>query len=148
MTDTSSNTSGLLQGKKGLILGVANRRSIAWGIAACLASHGAELAFTYQGERLKEGVEELVAGLPRKSPLYSCNVSCGEEIASVFSQISRDFGALQTWPEMLLSDPEDSATRQELLTRLAANPDREERIKEDFLFTCAEKYFRTIPEFI
>lgn len=57
---------------------------------------------------------------------------------------AREFGALQTWPEMLLSDPEDSATKQELLRRLAAEPDQEQKIREDFLYVCAEKYFSTV----
>ena len=55
----------LLEGKKGVIIGVANKRSLAWGIAATAARHGARLAFSYQGERLKENVEELSAALKR-----------------------------------------------------------------------------------
>ena len=52
MTESAPFTSDLLKGKKGLVLGVANKRSIAWAIARALLNHGAELAFTYQGERL------------------------------------------------------------------------------------------------
>ncbi len=55
---------GLLDGKKGLILGVANKRSIAWSIAKSASAAGAQLAFTYQGERLEENVRELAETLP------------------------------------------------------------------------------------
>ena len=87
-------TSQLLKGKTGLVTGVANKRSIAWAIAQTLADHGAQLAFTYQGERLKESVEELAAGLPLKSPLYPCDVTKDDEIRQVFSGIQNDFGKL------------------------------------------------------
>ncbi|HLU48654.1 MAG TPA: SDR family oxidoreductase, partial [Planctomycetota bacterium] len=58
----------LLEGKHGLVLGVANKRSIAWAIAEAAAREGARLAFTYQGEKLKPRVEELLATLPGESP--------------------------------------------------------------------------------
>ena len=54
--------SGLMRGKRGLIMGVANNRSLAWGIAKACRAHGAELAFTYQGDALKKRVEPLAAG--------------------------------------------------------------------------------------
>ena len=67
----------LLEGKTGLILGVANKRSIAWGIARACAREGARLALTYQGERLKENVDELSKDL--KEPLlYPCDVARDE----------------------------------------------------------------------
>ena len=59
----------LLQGKKGVILGVANKKSIAWGIANAASGAGARLAFTYQGEKFKGRVSELVEALPGKCPL-------------------------------------------------------------------------------
>ena len=58
-----SDNKGLMAGKRGLVMGVANNRSIAWGIAKSCAQHGAELAFTYQGEALKKRVEPLAAEL-------------------------------------------------------------------------------------
>ena len=67
--------SDFLKGKKGLVCGVANKRSIAWGIAQALSNHGCQLAFTYQGDRLKENVQELAATLPGTSPLYPCDVN-------------------------------------------------------------------------
>jgi enoyl-[acyl-carrier protein] reductase I len=86
---------GLLDGKHGLILGVANKRSIAWAIAQALAGAGMRLAFTYQGDRLKENVEELAATVPG-SILYPCDVGSDTDIAAVFDGITRDFGVLDT----------------------------------------------------
>ena len=86
--------SDLLKGKKGIIFGVANKRSIAWAVSRVLANHGAQLAFTYQGERLKEGVAELAQTLPGKSPLYSCDVTKDDEIKRVFEGVGQEFGAL------------------------------------------------------
>ena len=62
-----SENKGIMAGKRGLIMGVANNRSIAWGIARSCANHGAELAFTYQGDALKKRVEPLAAEV--NSPL-------------------------------------------------------------------------------
>ena len=95
MMESFALASDLLKGKKGLILGVANKRSIAWAIARVLAAHGAQLAFTYQGDRLKESVEELTQALPRQSPLYPCDVTNDAEIKTVFDRLSEDFGSLQ-----------------------------------------------------
>jgi enoyl-[acyl-carrier protein] reductase I len=95
MSESSTFTSDLLKGKKGIVLGVANKRSIAWGIARTLANHGAQLAFTYQGDRLKESVEELAGTLPQQSPLYPCDVTKDEDIKNVFNQLENDFGSIQ-----------------------------------------------------
>lgn len=86
--------SDLLKGKKGLVVGVANKRSIAWGVARALAHHGAQLAFTYQGDRLRESVAELAATLPTQSPLYPCDVTRDEEIKKVFEDLGQEFGSL------------------------------------------------------
>jgi enoyl-[acyl-carrier protein] reductase I len=86
---------GLLDGKHGVVLGVANKRSIAWAIAQALAGAGMRLAFTYQGDRLKENVEELAGTLPG-SVLYPCDVGSDADITAVFDGIARDFGALDT----------------------------------------------------
>jgi enoyl-[acyl-carrier protein] reductase I len=83
-----------LAGKNGLIFGVANQRSIAWAIAQAWHEAGARLAFTYQGERLKENVEELVGTFGKGAPLYPCDVTKDEDIARVFEQMARDFGTL------------------------------------------------------
>jgi enoyl-[acyl-carrier protein] reductase I len=82
-----------LTGKTGLVIGVANKRSIAWAIAQAAATAGARLAITYQGERLQENVRELAAGL--QDPLVlPCDVTDDAQIASVFAAIDRDFGGL------------------------------------------------------
>src|SRR5918996_792019 len=85
----------MLTGKTGLVFGVANKRSIAWAIAQALAGAGMRLAFTYQGERLKDNVEELAATLPG-STLYPCDVGADAEIAAVFAGVERDLGRLDT----------------------------------------------------
>ena len=82
-----------LTGKTGLIVGVANKRSISWAIAQATAGAGARLAITYQGERLAENVRELAAALtdPLLLPL---DVTDDAQIASVFAEIDREFGGL------------------------------------------------------
>jgi hypothetical protein len=57
---------------------------------------------------------------------------------------ARSFGALQSWPEMVLSDPDDTATKRKLQELLAANPGKEQQVKDDFLFTCARRYFEVV----
>lgn len=86
---------GLLEGKTGLVVGVANKRSIAWAIAQALAGAGMRLAFTYQGERLRENVEELAGTLPG-SVLYPCDVTSDTEIDAVFAGVGKDLGGLDT----------------------------------------------------
>ena len=79
------------QGKRGLVLGVANKRSIAWAIARRLADSGAQLAFTYQGERIEAGVRELAETVA--SPLVTaCDVRSDEDVARVFSEVGDAFG--------------------------------------------------------
>ena len=78
-------------GKTGLVLGVANRRSIAWAIAQRLAEGGASLAFTYQGERIEKNVRELAEGV--SSPLITeCDVRSDEDLERVFGEVSAAFG--------------------------------------------------------
>jgi enoyl-[acyl-carrier protein] reductase I len=84
----------MLEGKKGVILGVANKRSIAWAIAKAASDAGASLAFTYQGERLKDKVEELVKTLPVPSPLYDCDVTSDDDLARVQEGLKRDLGSV------------------------------------------------------
>ena len=76
----------LLKGKKGLIMGVANDRSIAWGIAKKLSEHGAELAFTYLGDSLKKRVVPLAESLGSKFTI-SCNVENKDDITNLFKEI-------------------------------------------------------------
>ncbi|MGE4062957.1 MAG: enoyl-ACP reductase FabI [Rhodospirillaceae bacterium] len=84
---------GLLEGKCGLIMGVANDRSIAWGIAQQAAAHGATLAFTYQGEALEKRVRPLAESV--KSPLVlSCDVTDENSVGAVFDSIAKAWGRL------------------------------------------------------
>jgi len=95
VTESSSFTSNLLKGKKGIVFGVANKRSIAWGIAQTLANHGAQLAFAYQGERLKDGVTQLASSLPQPGLVYPCDVTKDDDIQSIFKQVGQEFESLQ-----------------------------------------------------
>ena len=84
----------LLEGKTGIVFGVANHRSIAWAIAQAWAREGAKLAFTYQGERLKDNVTELADTFGADTLLLPCDVTKDEEIASVFKAVGEKFGKL------------------------------------------------------
>jgi enoyl-[acyl-carrier protein] reductase I len=96
----------LLSDTTGVVLGVANKRSIAWGMAQALGAAGMRLAFTYQGERLKDNVGELAATLPG-SLVLPCDVTSDAEIASVFDAIGRDFGRLDTLVHSLAFAPRE-----------------------------------------
>ena len=80
-------TDQVLAGKTGVVFGVANKRSIAWAIAKAWAAAGAKLIFNYQGERLKENVEELVGEFGAETPLYPCDVSSDADITKFFEQV-------------------------------------------------------------
>jgi enoyl-[acyl-carrier protein] reductase I len=83
----------LMRGKRGLVMGVANDKSIAWGIASQLAKQGAELAFTYQGEALEKRVRPLAESVGSKF-LLECDVTNDEQLDSVFDKIKADWGKL------------------------------------------------------
>jgi len=83
----------IVKGKKGLIMGVANERSIAWGISKKLAENGAELAFTYLGDALKRRVEPLAQSV-NSNLILSCNVENKEEISKLFEDIKKKWGKL------------------------------------------------------
>ena len=84
---------GLMQGKRGLIMGVANDHSIAWGIARTLAEHGAMLAFTYQGEALGKRVKPLAASLGA-SVMLPCDVEDLHSVDAVFAALGAQWGSL------------------------------------------------------
>ena len=84
---------GLLEGKNGLILGVANQRSIAWAIARSTSQAGARLAFTYQGERLEENVRSLAGALPG-SVVLPCDVLDPAQVDTVFQSLRDEWGRL------------------------------------------------------
>ena len=88
-----SDNKGLMAGKRGLIMGVANNRSIAWGIAKSCAAHGAELAFTYQGEAFGKRVKPLAASLGAKMVLPA-DVEDEQSMEALFGEIERQWGGL------------------------------------------------------
>src|SRR5882762_5753314 len=91
--DRCMGSSGIMAGKRGLIMGVANERSIAWGIAQSLAAHGAELAFTYQGDAFRKRVIPLVEPL-RPACLIDCDVSSPASLDATFAELAAKWGHL------------------------------------------------------
>jgi enoyl-[acyl-carrier protein] reductase I len=84
---------GTLDGKTGLIFGVANHNSIAWAIAQKLAEEGARLAFTYQG-RMEQNVRKLTAANMPDAPVLPCDVQSDDELDTVFDEVGKSFGGL------------------------------------------------------
>ncbi len=101
----------LLNGKKGLIIGVANKHSIAWAIAQSTAGQGAQLFFNYQNERLKQNVEELTATMPG-AKAFPCDVSNDSEIAALMQQVQKDFGQIDFLVHSLAFAPREELTGQ------------------------------------
>jgi enoyl-[acyl-carrier protein] reductase I len=83
----------LLEGKKGLVVGVANKRSLAWGIARAAHREGAQLALSYQGDRLRESVEGLAASLQGSLVLH-CDVTADDTVERCFEAIAKEWGNL------------------------------------------------------
>ena len=83
----------LMQGKRGLVMGVANDHSIAWGIARTLAAHGAEIAFTYQGDSLKKRVEPLAASVG-STVILPCDVEDLASVDAVFAELEKRWGKI------------------------------------------------------
>src|SRR6267154_5107757 len=110
-----------LAGKSGIVFGVANKRSIAWAIAQAWHKAGARLAFTYQGERLKENVEELAGTFGPDTLLMPCDVTKDEDIARVFAEVGQKFGKLHL-----------------MLHSVAFAP--KEALEENFINTSREAY--------
>lgn len=98
----------LLAGKTGIVFGVANKRSIAWAIAQAWHKAGARLAFTYQGERLKDNVEELAGTFGPDTLLMPCDVTRDEDIARVFSDVGQKFGKLNLLLHSVAFAPKDA----------------------------------------
>ncbi len=99
----------LLEGKNGLILGVANKASIAWAIAQSCANAGAKLAFNYQNERLKENVEGLAASIP-DAKCYQCDAGSDEEIAALMNNFAGEYGKLDFLVHSLAYAPREELT--------------------------------------
>jgi enoyl-[acyl-carrier protein] reductase I len=99
----------LLKGKNGLIVGVANRHSIAWAIAQAAAREGARLAFNYQNERLRENVEELV-GTVEGAKSFPCDVGDDNEIAALMKNIEAELGQLDFLVHSVAFAPREELT--------------------------------------
>ncbi len=114
-----------LEGKLGLIFGVANKRSIAWAIAQAWYEAGATLAFTYQGERLKDNVAELAGTFGEDVLLLPCDVTRDAEIEGVFRSVAEKFGRLDLMlhsigfaPRQALDGSFSDTSRQDFATTL------------------------------
>ena len=86
-------STGLMQGKRGLIMGLANDKSIAWGIAKALADQGAEIAFSYQGEQLKKRVEPLIASI-QMTEMIECDVTDAASLDALFDGLKAKWGEI------------------------------------------------------
>jgi enoyl-[acyl-carrier protein] reductase I len=119
-----STASNIMAGKKGLIMGVANERSIAWGIAKTAAAHGAELAFTYQGEALLKRLKPLAKSVD-SDIIMQCDVTEDESIEEIFKTIKAKWGKL------------------DFLVHAIAYSDKEE-LKGEYVNTSRDNFNRTL----
>ena len=118
MSDTASRTTqGLMAGKRGLVMGVANNRSIAWGIAKACADHGAELAFTFQGEALEKRVLPLAESVGSKLVL-PCDVTDAASMDAVFERLKAEWGQLDFLVHCIAYSNKDELTGRYLDTTL------------------------------
>lgn len=101
----------LMDGKKGLIIGVANKHSIAWAIAQATAREGAQLFFNYQNERLRENVEELVQTMPG-AKAFPCDVGHDGQIDALMKQVGQEFGRLDFLVHSVAFAPREELTGQ------------------------------------
>ncbi len=119
-----SKTAGIMSGKKGLIMGVANERSIAWGIAKTAAEHGAELAFTYQGDAFLKRIKPLAKSVG-SDKVIQCDVTDDDSIENVFSLVKQYWGRL------------------DFLVHAIAYSDKEE-LKGEYVNTTRENFLQTL----
>ncbi|MDQ2747502.1 MAG: enoyl-ACP reductase [Acidobacteriota bacterium] len=105
----------MLENKVGMIFGVANQRSIAWACASACAEKGAKLAFTYQGERLKENVEKLTKEMP-DALVVPCDVSNQAEVDAAFATVEREFGKLDFLIHSIAFAPKEALEGEFLMT--------------------------------
>jgi enoyl-[acyl-carrier protein] reductase I len=104
-----ATSSHIMEGKRGLILGVANERSIAWGIAKALADQGAELAFTFQGEAFEKRVRPLAESVG-STIITPCDVEDQGSLDALFSKIDQDWGSLDFVVHSLAYSDKDELT--------------------------------------
>jgi enoyl-[acyl-carrier protein] reductase I len=98
----------MLDGKTGIVFGVANKRSIAWAIAQAWHKEGSKLAFTFQGERVKENVAELAGTFGADTLILPCDVTKDEEITNVFKTVGEKFGKLNLLLHSVAYAPKDA----------------------------------------
>ena len=105
----------MLENKTGMIFGVANQRSIAWACAQACAERGARLAFTYQGERLKENVEKLTANLDG-SLVVPCDVTNQADVDAAFQSVGKEFGKLDFLIHSIAFAPKEALEGEFVMT--------------------------------
>ena len=115
---------GVMSGKRGLIMGVANERSIAWGIAKMAADHGAELAFTYQGEALLKRLSPLAQSV-NSEMVMQCDVTDEHSLETVFNKIRENWGKI------------------DFVVHAIAYSDKDE-LKGEYINTTRENFLRTL----
>ena len=115
---------GVMSGKRGLIMGVANERSIAWGIAKMAADHGAELAFTYQGEALLKRLSPLAQSV-NSEMVMQCDVTDEHSLETVFNKIRKNWGKI------------------DFVVHAIAYSDKDE-LKGEYINTTRENFLRTL----
>ncbi len=123
MSNTNNNK-GIMSGKRGLVFGVANERSIAWGIASKASEQGAELAFTYQGESLKKRVTPLAESV-NSHLILPCDVTDDNSVLDVFKKVKKEWGKL------------------DFLVHAIAYSDKEE-LKGEYVDTTRENFLKTM----
>ncbi len=104
-----------LQGRVAVVFGLANKRSIAWAIAQKLHAEGAQIAITYQNERLRQEAEEMLSALPGAQG-FQCDVGSDEEIEKVFAEIGKNYGKIHTLVHSIAFAPADELKNDFLLT--------------------------------
>ena len=105
----------MLENKVGMIFGVANQRSIAWACASACAAQGAKLAFTYQGERLKENVEKLTKDMDG-ALVIPCDVTNQAEVDAAFTTVEKEFGKLDFLIHSIAFAPKEALEGEFLMT--------------------------------
>jgi len=122
MSDATTATSpvrtgGLMAGKRGLIMGVANNRSIAWGIAKACADQGAEIAFTYQGDALQKRVVPLAESIG-STVILPCDVTNAESMDAVFAELKAKWGKIDFFVHAIAYSNKDELTGRYVDTSL------------------------------
>ncbi len=139
-----ADTKGLMAGKRGLVMGVANNRSIAWGIAKAARDAGAEIALTYQGDALKKRVEPLAAELGG-IVVGHCDVTDPASIDAVFAEVERVWGKIDFLVHAIAFSDKDELTGRYVDTT-AANFDRTMNISVYSLTAIAQRAEKLMPD--